>query len=65
MNAKEGVLATPPKSQIKLQVRFSSEELHEALKELARDDERSLNGEIMQALREFISHRKEPTRQWQ
>ncbi len=59
MNRENGAI-TPPKRQSKIhvQVRFSSEELHEEMKNLARRNERSLNGEIMTALHEYVSHRK-------
>ena len=47
------------RKQKKVQVRFVSDDILESMKVLAREDNRSLNGEIMQALREFISRRKQ------
>jgi hypothetical protein len=49
---------TPPKDQKKVQVRFTSNAILEHMKKLAEEDNRSLNGEIMQALREFINRRE-------
>lgn len=49
---------TPARKQKKVQVRFVSDDILESMKRLAREDNRSLNGEIMQALREFINRRK-------
>jgi hypothetical protein len=48
----------PARKQKKVQVRFVSDDILESMKRLAREDNRSLNGEIMQALREFINRRK-------
>ncbi len=48
----------PARKQKKVQVRFVSDDLLESMKGLAREDNRSLNGEIIQALREFINRRK-------
>ncbi len=55
---KERELRTPNRKQKKVQVRFVSDEMLERMKELAQEDNRSLNGEIMQALREFIARRQ-------
>lgn len=43
----------------KVQVRFTSQEIYEKMVALAKEDNRSLNGEIMQAFREFIRRRSE------
>jgi hypothetical protein len=48
----------PPRKQKKLQLRFPLDEILEDMRRLAKEDNRSLNGEIMQALREFIKQRK-------
>ncbi len=57
-------MATPEtkEKQIHVQVRFSSSTLLEELKTLANQDHRSLNGEIILALEEFVGRRKEDKR---
>ena len=57
MRKTNGATLPPSKRQTTTQVRFTSEEIHQAMTTFAREDERSLNGEIMHALREFIRQR--------
>ena len=45
-------------SEIKVQVRFTSD-VWEEMKQLASEHERSTNGEIIWALREYIQQQKE------
>ncbi|TMD67608.1 MAG: Arc family DNA-binding protein [Chloroflexi bacterium] len=45
------------KKEIKITVRFPAEVI-EALRTLAQQEDRSLNGEIVQAVREYIIKRK-------
>ena len=51
-----------PRSAKHVQVRFSDAHLLESLKQLAAQDHRSLNGEILQALQEFVERRLRETK---
>ncbi len=46
------------KKELKITVRFPADVIND-LKPLAKQEDRSLNGEIVQAVREYVAKRKE------
>ncbi len=54
----DGVPFAQPKTLKRVQLRFPDDTLLERLRRLAKEDNRSLNGEILQALQEFVDQRE-------